>query len=323
MKKLTFIILFLVSVMAQAQLERVEPPFWWEGMQRDSLQLICYGKDIATYEVTTSEGLPILDIEKTENPNYVFITVASTSVEAGEYEIRFSKAGSAPIKHSYTFKTRRENSALREGFDNSDLIYLLMPDRFANGDPKIDSHPEVTEKANRYKQGGRHGGDIAGIINHLDYLNDLGATAIWSTPLCEDNDPAYSYHGYAQSDVYKIDPRYGTNEDYLKLSQELHKRDMKLIHDYVTNHWGLQHWIIKDLPTPDWINQFDAFTNTNHKMTTQFDPYASEIDKKIYSEGWFVPTMPDLNQNNPLVLNYLIQNASCRVKSITAGKCVL
>ncbi|MAW94526.1 MULTISPECIES: glycoside hydrolase family 13 protein [unclassified Leeuwenhoekiella] len=309
MKNFSLGILLVFSVMAQAQIERVEPPFWWEGLQRDSLQLLIYGKDIASYEVESAAGIPIIEVTKTENPNYLFVTLNSASVEAGDYEFSFHKEGSPQLKHPYSFKERREHSALRKGFDNSDLIYLLMPDRFANGNPAIDSHPKMVEKADRTKPGGRHGGDIQGIIDHLDYLKDLGATAIWSTPLCEDDDPAYSYHGYAQSDVYKIDPRYGSNEDYLKLSTELHKRDMKLIHDYVTNHWGLQHWIIQDLPTPDWIHQFEAFTNTNHRMTTQFDPYAAQIDQKIYEEGWFVPTMPDLNQSNPLVLNYLIQNA--------------
>ncbi|MCC4212276.1 glycoside hydrolase family 13 protein [Leeuwenhoekiella parthenopeia] len=309
MKNFSLGILLVFSVMAQAQIARVEPPFWWEGMQRDSLQLLVYGKDIASYEVEASAEMPILEVTKTENPNYLFVTINSASVAAGDYELRFQKEGSPQIKQPYSFKKRREHSALRKGFDNADLIYLLMPDRFANGNPAGDSHPKMVEKADRTKPDGRHGGDIKGIIDHLDYLKDLGATAIWSTPLCEDDDEAYSYHGYAQSDVYAIDPRYGSNEDYVQLSTELHKRGMKLIHDYVTNHWGLQHWIIQDLPTRDWIHQFDAFTNTNHRMTTQFDPYAAQIDQKIYEEGWFVPTMPDLNQNNPLVLNYLIQNA--------------
>ena len=295
--------------MVKSQLDRVEPPFWWEAMHRNSLQILFYGKNIAALDVKCSSDLPVIEVTKVDNPNYLFVTVASASAKAGEYVFSFCKNKKSVFTHTYTFKSRRKNSALRKGFDNSDLIYVLLPDRFANANPKIDSHPELTEKANRYKSGGRHGGDIQGIINHLDYLEDLGVTALWSTPLCEDNDPVYSYHGYAQSDVYKIDPRLGTLDDYLKLSAALHKRNMKLIHDYVTNHWGLQHWIIQDLPTPDWINQSEAYTATNHQMTTQFDPYASQRDKNTYTKGWFVPTMPDLNQNNPLVLNYLIQNA--------------
>ena len=184
-----------------------------------------------------------------------------------------------------------------------------MPDRFANGDPSRDSHPEMHEQVNRSEIGGRHGGDLRGIIAHLDYIKGLGATAIWSTPLCEDNDQGGSYHGYAQSNVYRIDPRLGTNEEYAELADKLHQRGMKLIMDYVTNHWGLEHWLIKDLPSDDWIHQFPEYRQTNHRMTTQMDPNASERDLKNCVEGWFVPSMPDLNQSNPKMLNYLIQNA--------------
>lgn len=189
------------------------------------------------------------------------------------------------------------------------MIYLLMPDRFANGNTENDSDHAMTEKANRKQPGGRHGGDIKGITEHLDYLEELGVTTLWSTPLNEDNDKGYSYHGYAQSDVYNVDPRYGTNKDYKELAAALHKRDMKLIMDYVTNHWGSEHWMMKDLPTYDWIHQFPGYANTNYRMTTQFDPHTSAIDKKFNENGWFVKSMPDLNQSNPLVLNYLTQNA--------------
>ncbi|WP_348688732.1 alpha-amylase family glycosyl hydrolase, partial [Zunongwangia profunda] len=200
-------------------------------------------------------------------------------------------------------------SALREGFDASDAIYLIMPDRFANGNPDNDSSTEMQEKADRSKQGGRHGGDIQGVIDHLDYLKNLGITALWSTPLLADDDAGYSYHTYAQSDVYKIDPRYGSNEDYKRLANELHQKDMKLIMDYVTNHWGSEHWMIKDLPTYDWVHQFPGYENSNYRMTTQYDPHKSARDFKYCVDGWFTGTMPDLNQSNPLVLNYLIQNA--------------
>ena len=184
-----------------------------------------------------------------------------------------------------------------------------MPDRFANGNQSNDSHPDLTEKVNRNEQDGRHGGDIEGIIKNLDYLNELGITTIWSTPLCEDNDPKVSYHTYAQSDVYRIDPRFGRNKDYKRLAENLHQRGMKIIMDYVTNHWGIEHWMIKDLPTKDWIHKFDKYTNTNHRKEIHSDPYASLMDKKELIQGWFVPTMADLNQSNPLLLKYLIQNA--------------
>ncbi|MEH6406952.1 MAG: glycoside hydrolase family 13 protein [Leeuwenhoekiella sp.] len=289
-------------------LSKVEPPFWWAGMKITQLQLMFYGADISAFSIS-SANLEILDITKTENPNYLFVTIKTENLEAGEYEFQFKNQDEIIFTSNYVFKQRVENSHLRKGFDSSDTMYLLMPDRFANGDPSNDSQPDLTEKANRSNLSGRHGGDIKGIIDHLDYLEDLGVTALWCTPLCENNQTENSYHGYAQTDVYTIDQRFGSNEDYCKLSNELHKRDMKLIHDYVTNHWGSQHWMIKDLPAYDWIHQFPGYSNTNHRMTTQYDPHTSQIDKKNCEDGWFVKSMPDLNQSNPLVLNYLIQNA--------------
>lgn len=297
------------SFLLNAQIERVEPPFWWEDMNLEELQIMFYGKDIATYTVETSGEVIINNIRKTENPNYLFVTINSGDLSAGNLDFRFSQRGKRGFTHSFELRERAEGSAMREGFDSGDAIYLIMPDRFANGDPSNDSHPGLTEKANRAEQGGRHGGDLQGVINNLDYLEDLGVTAIWSTPLLEDNDPSYSYHTYAQSDVYRIDPRYGTNEDYRRLADEMHRRDMKLIMDYVTNHWGAEHWMIKDLPTYDWIHQFPGYKNSNYRMTTQFDPHRADIDRKLNEDGWFTSTMPDLNQSNPLVLNYLIQNA--------------
>ncbi len=184
-----------------------------------------------------------------------------------------------------------------------------MPDRFANGDPSNDNHKDLNEKTDRAATSGRHGGDLRGIIKNLDYLHDLGVTALWNTPVCEDNDARGSYHGYGQSDVYRIDPRLGTNAEYRELSDELHKRGMKLIKDYVTNHWGAEHWMIKDLPSADWINQFPGYAQSNYRMSTQMDPNVAAIDHKYCVDGWFVESMPDLNQRNPLVLNYLIQNA--------------
>lgn len=299
---------FLLTSVSFAQIDRVEPPFWYEGMNHSDLQLLFYGKNIAQNDVTVSNKIFIKDIQKTENPNYVFVTIDTKYCTAQDIVFTF-KNGKKSFTKNYTIKPRRANSKYRKSYDSSDVMYLLMPDRFANGNPNNDSEASVTEKANRQLPGGRHGGDIEGIIKNIDYLNQLGATAVWSTPLCEDNDATYSYHGYGQSDVYKIDPRYGTNDDYFRLSQELHKRGMKNIMDYVTNHWGWQHWMYKDLPTKDWVHQFPEFTQSNYRMTTQFDVNASKIDAKKCMDGWFVKSMPDLNQSNPLVLNYLIQNA--------------
>jgi len=306
MKKILVIVLF-ITLNLQAQIERVEPPMWWADMQLSQVQLMVYGKGISDFHVTSD--LEILSIRKTENPNYLFVTVETKDVAPGEYQLYFAQERTVNFSTPFNLVKRKEGSQYRKGFDSSDLIYLIMPDRFANGNPTNDSHPDLVEKADRDQPGGRHGGDIQGIIDHLDYLEELGVTALWSTPLLEDNDKAYSYHTYAQSDVYRIDPRYGTNEDYRRLAKEMHKREMKLIMDYVTNHWGITHWMIQDLPTYDWIHQFPGYANSNYRMTTQYDSNTSKIDKRYNEDGWFVPSMPDLNQSNPLVLQYLIQNA--------------
>ena len=287
----------------------MDPPFWWADMNLSSVQIMFYGKNIAQNEISASNGIIIENVKKTENPNYVFVTIDTKNSIAQDFVFSFSKNKKIAFTQKYSLKARRDNSKFRKSYDASDVIYLIMPDRFANGNPNNDSTSETTEKSDRTIPGGRHGGDIEGIIKNLDYLKNLGVTALWPTPLCEDNDKNYSYHGYGQSDVYKIDSRYGTNDDYAKLSSELHTRGMKNIMDYVTNHWGWQHWMYKDLPTYDWIHQFPGFSQSNYRMTTQFDTNASQIDAKNCMDGWFVPSMPDLNQSNPLVLNYLKQNA--------------
>ncbi len=307
MKK--FLFLLLISSTIFGQIDKVEPPFWYAGMHNPELQIMFYGKNIAQNEVSVSNKIVIKNIHKTENPNYIFVTIDTKNAPAQEIIFSFSKNKKVAFTQKYAIKQRRENSALRKSYDASDMIYLVMSDRFANGNPNNDSDKSVTEKEDRKKPGGRHGGDIQGMVKNLDYLKELGVTALWPTPLCEDNDKAYSYHTYGQSDVYKIDPRFGTNEEYVKLSSELHQRDMKLIMDYVTNHWGAEHWMIKDLPSYDWIHQFPGYSQSNYRMTTQYDPNASAIDSKNCMDGWFVPSMPDLNQSNPLVLNYLTQNA--------------
>ncbi|MDM1553431.1 glycoside hydrolase family 13 protein [Chryseobacterium indologenes] len=294
-------------------LEKVEPAFWWKGMKNTELQILVYGKGIADKEISLSDGVQIKNIQKVENPNYIFITVNTDEINVPKFTINIKKDKKKLGSYSYELKQRNAQSANRESYTSKDVMYLIMPDRFANGDEKNDSVPELTEKADRRVPNGRHGGDLKGIINNLDYIQNLGATAVWLTPVNEDNEKVYSYHGYAQTDLYKIDARYGTNEDYKKLSQELNKRNMKLVMDYVTNHWGVSHWMIKDLPTKDWIHWFkegeNGFKRSNYKISTQFDPNASDIDKKYALDGWFDKTMPDINQKNPLVLKYLTQNA--------------
>lgn len=313
MKKFLIISLVFVYFFSFSQrIERVEPPFWWAGMKDSRLQILLYGPGIAGYQVEVPEA-KLLHIRKTGNPNYLFILVDTKEMAPGKFDILLKKGDKIKKRIAYELKKRKPLSALRKGFDNSDVIYLLMPDRFANGNPENDTVKEMAEKANRNNPDGRHGGDIQGIIDHLDYLRDLGVTAVWSTPLLEDNEPAYSYHTYAQSDYYRIDPRYGSNKDYKRLSEELHKRKMKLIMDYVTNHWGSKHWMIQDLPAKDWIHYWEegknGFKRSNYRMSTQFDPHASKSDKELCVNGWFDTSMPDMNLGNPLLQKYMIQNA--------------
>ena len=319
MKNLTHFLALLLCVPIFGQVERVEPPNWWVGMKQSQLELLVYGDKISDLRPEFSNGAKITKVVTVENPNYLFLTVETKDVLPGIAQLRFLRGKKIVDTHDYEFRARRDGSASRKGFDSSDVIYLLMPDRFANGDPSNDSHPETIEKANRTYLGGRHGGDLQGIIDRLDYLHDLGATALWSTPLTLDNERTYSYHGYASADLYQIDPRYGSNEDYSRLSAGLHKRGMKLIMDYVPNHWGISHWLIQDLPSRDWINYWEGgengFKRSNYIQSTQFDPYASKADAQGCMDGWFDNTMPDMNQNNPMLIDYLVQNAIWWIES--------
>lgn len=313
MKKLYTIFTLTAASIAFSQIQKVEPAFWWKGMKNPELQILVYGKDIAKNEIELSDGVQIKNIQKVENPNYLFVTINTNEINVPKFKISVKNGKKNIGSYNYELKQRNPNSANRESYTSKDVMYLIMPDRFANGDEKNDSSTNLIEKANRNLPNGRHGGDLRGIINNLDYIQNLGATAVWLTPVNEDNEKVYSYHGYAQTDLYKIDERYGTNEEYKELSQKLNHRNMKLVMDYVTNHWGISHWMIKDLPTKDWIHWFsdgeNGFKRSNYKTTTQFDTNASDIDKKIALDGWFDTTMPDINQKNPLVLKYLTQNA--------------
>lgn len=307
----------LTSVLATAQTlqngVRIEPPNWWTGMNHDSVEVLLYYPNIQKYQVRST--LPVDGVVTPPNPNYYFVTVNTLEQRVGDYTITlFNDDGDEDIILSFPLMRRDAGSANREGFDSRDVVYLIMPDRFANGDPDNDSTPDTKEKAKRNKKGGRHGGDLQGVINNLDYLENLGVTALWSTPLLEDNEPVYSYHGYAQTDLYRIDPRYGTNRLYRQLSDEMKSRGMKLIMDYVTNHWGISNYSVQDPPFEDWFHKWEDGTDTGfkrsiYKMTTNFDYKAAERDQKATLEGWFDTTMPDMNQDNPHLLNYLVQNA--------------
>ena len=293
----------------EVSLDRIEPPFWWTGFKNINLQLLVHGKNIASASVTVDyPGLLLQKINKVENPNYLFLDLSiNSNTRPGIALINFKVKGKIVGKYIYELKARKKDSAGRKGFNSHDVIYLLMPDRFANGDTSNDNVAGMTEPVNRKNQDGRHGGDIKGITDHLDYFSDLGVTALWINPLLENNMAKYSYHGYATTDYYRIDPRFGTNEDYVKLGEALHQRGMKLIKDMIFNHCGSNHWWMKDLPSKDWVNQWPEFTRTNYRAGTFTDPYASKADSNLFVRGWFDITMPDLNQANPFVKNYLIQ----------------
>lgn len=298
-----------VSDACEAQIERVEPLSWWVGMNTP-LQLMVNGEEISEYDVRfeAGSGVKVEKVHKADSRNYLFVDVSiSAKAQAGEYYLVFSKDGKDCFKYAYRIDAREEGSALRKSFSSEDMIYLIMPDRFSNGDPSNDSVSQMSEKSNPKAFFGRHGGDIQGIINHLDYIAGLGATAIWPTPLLCDNAPRESYHGYACSDYYHIDPRFGSNELYREMVSQAHKRGLKIIMDIVTNHCGTSHWWMKDLPFNDWIHQYPEYTGTNVCFSTNMDTNASRKDLEIQESGWFVPSMPDMNLDNGYVLNYFTQ----------------
>ena len=287
------------------QVKRVEPLSWWTGMKND-LQVMVQGKGISSYKVSLEglRGVSVSKVHKADNPDFLFIDVnISADAEAGTCYFVFTD-GKNSFRKPYTIEKRKTGSAERKSFTTADLIYLIVPDRFANGDPSNDVHPAVIETAARRSPNGRHGGDIQGIIDHLDYIADLGATAIWSTPLLEDNAPRGSYHGYACSDYYHIEPRFGSNELYRTLVDKSHEKGIKVILDVVTNHSSTSHWWMNDMPFDDWVHKADPYVNTNHMFSLAMDPNASQADKKIMEEGWFVRGMPDMNLNNPFMLKY-------------------
>jgi len=292
-------------------LNHVDPPMWWTCMNNHELMLTLQGSNISSLNpVINYPGITVETITRTTNPNYLFITlIIGENTQAGWVKIDFYKEKKLVLSHNYELKNRATGSAERKSFGSQDVIYLLMPDRFSNGNPSNDSMENFKEKANRDNKGGRHGGDIQGIINQLDYLHDLGITAIWTTPLLEDDMATYSYHTYAITDYYKIDGRFGTNADYVRLADECHKRGIKLIMDMVPNHCGSDHWWMKDLPMIDWVHQYPEFTRTNYTIATWNDPHASVYDTRLNEDGWFDITMPDLNQDNPVLLTYFKQFA--------------
>ncbi|MFK7903914.1 MAG: glycoside hydrolase family 13 protein, partial [Chitinophagales bacterium] len=285
------------------------PPNWWTGMKHHQIQLLVYGDKIGDLQpVIEYPNVVLKEVIKVQNPNYLFLNIAiEAGVEAGEVSIDFYKNKEKTASH--VFPILKRNNVKIEGFNTSDAIYLITPDRFVNGNEANDSVEGMREKVNRDFKGGRHGGDIEGMRQSLDYIKDLGFTAIWLNPLLENDMEKYSYHGYSTTDFYKVDARFGTNEEYQKLANEGREKGLSLIMDMIVNHCGSEHWWMKDLPSEDWINQWESYTETNHQKTVLQDPYVSDADKKTFTDGWFVPTMPDLNQRNEMMAKYLIQNS--------------
>lgn len=314
------------SLYAQ-KIDRIEPPYWYVGMNHNQLELLIYGKDISLFTPSIDhKNIQILDIKKTENSNYLFLNLDLSKAVSGKFNINFSKKGKRNnFSVAYELKERTQDSKLREGFNSSDVIYLITPDRFANGDVANDAVKTMNEKTvDRKNDYGRHGGDIKGMTNHLDYIDEMGFTAIWPTPVLTNDMKNASYHGYAMTDFYEVDPRFGTMKDYVDLAQQSKNKGIKLIMDQVANHIGIEHWWMKDLPANDWVNYQNEFlknnmVTTNHRRTTNQDAYASVKDKNLMSEGWFVDTMPDLNQRNPLLATYLIQNSIWWIETLDLG----
>ncbi|MEW2923081.1 glycoside hydrolase family 13 protein [Muricauda sp. ANG21] len=300
-------------------IEKVEPPNWWVGFKNEKLQLLVYGKNIGNYKPSIDyPGVSIIGINKAQSPNYLFVDFEITDkASPGTIQIVFNKEGGRkPLVYPYVLRGRKKKSIEYKGFDNSDAIYLITPDRFANGEISNDVIENMNETSvDRSEDYSRHGGDIAGIINGLDYISDMGFTSLWITPLLTNDMSQSSYHGYAITDFYQVDPRFGTLEEYIRLSEVARQKGLDLIMDQVANHCGVQHWWAKDLPFDDWFNFQDLFEGgqelimSNHRRTTNQDPYASSHDKIFFNDGWFVPIMPDLNQKNPFMAKYLIQNS--------------
>jgi neopullulanase len=302
------------AAMAQQQipaLERVEPMNWWVGMHNPKLQLVVHGYKIAERSVKMSyPGVTLVKVNKVENPNYLFIDLnISSATRPGTFLLTFTKAGAAPLTYKYELWKRHTSALENQGVTNKDLIYLIMPDRFANGDPSNDSVPGMREmKVDRSQMYARHGGDIQGVMNHLDYLKDLGVTAVWLTPAIENDMPHASYHGYAVTDHYRIDRRYGTNALYKAFVDKCHAMGMKVVMDLVHNHTGTNDYLILDMPMKSWVHQWPTYTRSNFRDAAVMDPHGSALDRKIMLDGWFDHTMADMNENNPYVQNYLTQN---------------
>lgn len=317
MKKSSYLIagiLLAANLSAHAKdyaIEHLEPASWWVGMQDSKLQLLVHGKDIGELSASLNyPGVTITDVVKVANRNYLFINLnIAPETIPGKINFQFKHQDKTVLHFAYPIQARATHSAQRHGFSPSDAIYLIVPDRYANGDAKNDSIGTIKDKADRKNASARHGGDLQGMSEHLDYIASMGFTMIWPTPLIENAQPAYSYHGYSATNHYQIDPRFGSNEDYRQFVIRAKTKGVGVIQDIVLNHIGSGHWWMKDLPTADWLNYQNKPVFTNHARTTLQDTHASAKDQKRFTDGWFSDNMPDLNQRNPLLATYLIQNS--------------
>ncbi len=339
MKKTIALLGFLlgsVSMDAAPKIDKIEPANWFAGMKNPSLQLMVYGKDIRNATVTVDyPGARVDSLVRLDSPNYLLVYLNLDGARPGEMTLKFDGK-----KVKYPLKAREMAGDKRVGFTNADVLYMLMPDRFAQG----RNHPAQIKGLNAYREDRmkpslRHGGDLEGIREHLDYFTQLGVTALWFTPVLENNSPdegnTSTYHGYATTDYYKVDPRFGSNEAYRRLADEAHERGLKVVMDMIFNHCGFEHPWVKDMPTRDWFNTpewlheaqtgqkeeqrakvNDRYLQTSYKLTPVLDPYASKADMRETVDGWFVPTMPDLNQRNPHVITYLIQNSEWWIETV-------
>lgn len=309
-KKICFALAALACVLAgqlaqAAEINRIEPPCWWVGMKNPELQIMVYGPGIGEAHVSVDyPGVRLKETVKTENPNYLFLYLdIEEDAAPGRMDLSFETSGGTMVREYELLPRSTKPGAM--GFSGADVLYLITPDRFANGDPSNDTLEGA--RVDRSRSGGRHGGDIRGVTDHLDYISDLGVTAIWLNPVQKNS--ANSYHGYAISDFYAVDPRFGTMDDYVEMIDKAHEMGLKVVMDMIFNHCGSAHWWMEDLPTSDWLNVNNEFVQTNHQKWTAVDPHAAPSERSGFTDGWFNRGMPDLNQRNPLLATYLIQSS--------------
>ncbi len=291
-------------------LEHIEPRSWWVGMKQPGLQLMLHGPAVGRLQAHIAHpGVRLLRQQRLDSPNYLVLDLEITAqARPGTLQIELRDGERLVLSQPYELQARTPGSAQRQGFGPQDAIYLIVPDRFAKGLPAPEP-AGMAEGERRALPGGRHGGNLAGMRQHLDYIAAMGFTQIWPTPLTENDSREYSYHGYASTDLYRVDPRFGSNEDFRAFVAEARAKGLGVIQDIVLNHIGANHWWMKDLPTRDWVNQWPRYTETSHARMSVQDPYGTESDRRAFSDGWFTPNMPDLNQRQPVLANYLIQNS--------------